>query len=183
MPNVYKGITLPSDGDVITAASVNVPFTALINNALNVIAAGSVTIPTGLLLNLWSFTGSYVELLSSGLPNQLASIASLLPGDIVDMFCTTSMNIAAGLVVSGKIRLEYTENGATSTSAVANGEATIVPPGTTNTYPMAVSGMRVVGTGGTFNIYLNGCVGTANGTTNFQPVEGNLNYRVWRANQ
>jgi hypothetical protein len=185
-------VLVPSDGDpasaqlsgLVSSVQALLDRTQFLNRAApTLVAAGNVAVP----LTSWANVAAYSLPVTGGVLTPAFSIAGVLPGDLVELFCTISMSINVGSVSNGHVRLEASQN-VISGSFVAGSSEQFLAPSGTGVYSMAlcatfVLGSPLLGAPGTFSVGLNGHVSSTSGTpADFQVSEGNISYRVTRTN-
>lgn len=201
--NVYHAsATIPSDGDDETAASVDAPLEAALDNTAYLRArVGSFWLVTkGQMPQV--FTSSYKgwgalaaynttglsETASAG-PVYLGAVGGLLPGDTVELIGSFSMTYNTA-VAAAFTRLEGLENASVGNPA----GTTAAVPSSEKVFSQSVSGVAdinligtwTVTTGAVLSVYQNGFVNTTASAANWAPAFtsgvgfGNLVYKVWR---
>lgn len=209
MPSTYTpsntshaSITIPSDGDGSTAASVDTPLEAIADNAAYAIArlTGASRVMIGPSVNSlvamtttgWGASTAYVTTIGAvgpiAGPFQVFWTGSLLAGDIIVIQAALSMKMANTTMTPEFFRIEYCEGYNGSSGTTSPDTASEQELATTAAQPSVFPGCALISSHqmsstGRLGVFVNGRVTSASGTaTDWQATGGSMIYTVYRSN-
>jgi hypothetical protein len=198
----HASITIPSDGDAATAASVDTPLEAIADNAAYAIArlTGASRVMIGPSANTlvamtttgWGSSVTYVTAVGAvgpiAGPFQVFWTGALLAGDIVAVQTALTLKMLNDTMTPMYARLEFSENYNGSSGTTSPDTASEQELATTATQPTVFPGVSLISahlvlTPGRLGIFVNGRVASASGTaTDWQATGGSMIYTVYRPN-